>query len=237
VKSTVALLPGGRVKKVTSLNGNQLSTGTRSSRSAPTLPTTKALQGLERIPEVARKETIMRSMSGKPRVNYSNNTNNNNTNNMNMKTTNNNSNNNINNSNINNNASNNGKIKITNNEILKWKQNNGKQKNNNNANNTDNDIAITNDNARSIATNTTATVSKTYIQPKGTTEILATLEKIEKVDSLRNHKENIRYISNSKNKDSDITQLMAKVSKIGSKLADAQSHAAKYKEMSEIFND
>jgi hypothetical protein len=100
-----------------------------------------------------------------------------------------------------------------------------------------NGTAITNDNARSIATNTTATVSKTYIQPKGTTEILATLEKIEKVDSLRNHKENIRYISNSKNKDSDITQLMAKVSKIGSKLADAQSHAAKYKEMSEIFND
>ena len=36
VKSTVALLPGGRVKKIASI-------GTRSSRSAPTLPTVNAL--------------------------------------------------------------------------------------------------------------------------------------------------------------------------------------------------
>ena len=215
VKSTVALLPGGRVKKVSAMSGNNLTSNTRSSRSAPTLRTTNALNGLERIPELARKETIMRSLSGKPKTN---------TNSSNAK---------FNNNNI---PTTTGKIKITNNEILKWKQN-GKQKNIDNDNTNEISIGDNNiDNIRSIATNTT-TMQK-IVQNKDTTEILATLEKIEKIDSLRHHKDSIKYITNSKTKDSDITQLMAKVSKIGSKLADAQSHAAKYKDLTDTyFND
>lgn len=231
VKSTVTLLPGGRVKKMSAGSGNFLSSGNRSSRSAPTLPTSNKLQGLERIPEVARKETIMRSLSGKPKTNTNSN--------MNMKINNNNinkSNINSNSNNNNNNTTNNGKIKITNNEILKWKQSGNKKKidiNNTNESFVDNDNT---NHARSIATNTT--LVKKLVPQKDTIEILATLDKIEKIDSLRNHKENIKYITNSKNKDSDISQLMAKVSKIGSKLTDAMNHAAKYKDLTDTyFND